>query len=144
MGRQTPDRRFRVRFSLAAATFCAATNERSGRCRSERALPVCRGVVKRLLVLTIDGLGSPSVTWVLDERGVVGDDIFDWVTPERRERGRLIVLGPLGRDAADGQRVSWSFRPRNPDVLLRRSGLVDVGGAVAATAWRRSLRGRGS
>jgi hypothetical protein len=25
--------------------------------------------------------GSSSVTWVLDEL-VVGDDIFDWVTPE--------------------------------------------------------------
>jgi hypothetical protein len=37
-------------------------------------------VVKRLLV-AIDGLGSSSVTWVLDEL-VVGDDIFDGVTPE--------------------------------------------------------------
>jgi hypothetical protein len=69
-------------------------------------------VVKRLFVQTIDGLGSPSVTWVLDELGVVGDDIFDWVTPDRRERGRLIVLGPSGRNTAGGQRVSWSCRPR--------------------------------
>jgi hypothetical protein len=52
-------------------------------------------VVKRLFA-AIDGLGSPSVTWVLDEF-VVGDDIFDWVTPEGWERGRLIVLRPSDR-----------------------------------------------
>ena len=67
---------------------------------------MCRGVVKRLLVLTIDGLGSPSVTWVLDERGVVGDDIFDWVTPERGSAvgslfwGRWAGMPPMGSASA--------------------------------------------
>jgi len=43
--RLATDRRFRVWFSVAAATFCAATNERCGRCRSGRAF--WRGSRKR-------------------------------------------------------------------------------------------------
>jgi hypothetical protein len=67
---------------------------------------VCWGVVKRLLVPTIDGLGSPSVTWVLDELGVVGDDIFDWVTPEKWSAvgslfwGRRVGMPPTGSASA--------------------------------------------
>ncbi|MDQ2729940.1 MAG: hypothetical protein M3Y91_19275, partial [Actinomycetota bacterium] len=32
-------------------------------------------------VPAVGGVGAPSVTWVLDERGVVGDNILDRVSP---------------------------------------------------------------
>jgi hypothetical protein len=64
-------------------------------------------VVKRLLV-AIDGLGSSSVTWVLDEL-VAGDDIFDWVTPDGWERGRLIVLRPSERRPSAGSAPAGAF-----------------------------------
>jgi len=44
-----------------------------------------------LYVPAVDGVGPSSVTWVLDERGVVGDNILDRVTPVVWERGRLSV-----------------------------------------------------
>lgn len=36
----------------------------------------------------LDGAGAPCVTWVLDERGVVGDNISDWVSPVVGARSR--------------------------------------------------------
>jgi hypothetical protein len=45
------------------------------------------------------GVGAPCVTWVLDERGVVGDNIPDWVTPGSWERGRLSVIRLSSTDA---------------------------------------------
>jgi len=44
-----------------------------------------------------DGEGAPSVTWVLDERGVVGDNNLDRVSPVDWERGRVSVRRPSSR-----------------------------------------------
>jgi hypothetical protein len=67
-------------------------------------------VVKRLFA-AIDGLGSPSVTWVLDEL-VVGDDIFDWVTPRRMGARSAHCSEAVGPKTAGEQRANWSFQPR--------------------------------
>ncbi len=52
------------------------------RAQPGRALPVWGRPVKGAdSGWKIEGLGSPSVTWVLDDCVIVGDNILDWVTP---------------------------------------------------------------
>jgi hypothetical protein len=52
------------------------------------------------------GVGAPCVTWVLDERGVVGDNNRDLGVP-LGERGRVSVRRPSGPKAG-GHRVGGS------------------------------------
>ena len=42
-------------------------------------------------------MGALSVTWVLDERGVVVDNILDWVSPVEWERDRSVYEGRPAR-----------------------------------------------
>ena len=57
------------------------------------------------------GVGAPCVTWVLDERGVVGDNNRDRVSPASGERGRVSVIWPSapqgGGHASGGSRPRW-------------------------------------
>jgi hypothetical protein len=91
------------------------------------------GVVKRALFA--GRLGALSVSWVLDDRCVVGDDDLDWVTPVVWERGRLGVLRPSGAGAG-GHASGGSCRPRDPDVCDEQAlgPRVLKGGSVPAQA----------
>ena len=62
------------------------------------------------------GVGAPCVTWVLDERGVVGDNNRDRVSPASGERGRVGVTGPSSPKAG-GHARGWSG-PRWQPVMF--------------------------
>lgn len=64
------------------------------------------------------GVGAPSVIWVLDELGVVGDNSRDRVTPGG-ERGRVSVSRPF-------QHGCW--RARQWRELTARTLVLETGG----------------
>ncbi len=60
------------------------------------------------------GVGAPCVTWVLDKRGVVGDNNRDRVSPASGERGRVSVIGPSSPEAGRqhvGQEQTTGWQP---------------------------------
>ena len=62
------------------------------------------------------GVGAPCVTWVLDERHVVGDNNRDRVSPANEERGRISVIWPTASEG--GRHAHGRSRPRWQPVMF--------------------------
>jgi hypothetical protein len=85
----------------------------------------------------VGGVGAPSVTWVLDESVVVGDNNRDRMSPVGWERGRVSVRRPSGTSA--GGHAGCRSWPRVTLMCAWAVPVVGAGGGVqAAMAYTRS------